>query len=675
MKNPPLFSPGGGTDAAGSKANVLNTDEILWNGQPVTVVVADTLERAQQAASLVRIEYREEPARRSFDSEKADAKVPKQIMGEPGEVSIGDAHKAWHSATAKVDHAYTTPRYNHNAIELHATTAVWNGEDKLTVYDASQYVQGVRGTLAKMFSLEPGNVRVLSPFVGGGFGGKGSMWGHVQLCVMAAKMVRRPVKLVLSRSDTFHSIGGRTLSEQRVALAADAAGGLTALIHTGTTASSFTNEFPEQFTFPARHLYAAPNIFVQQRLAHLNTVANTFMRAPGESIGSFALESAMDELAYELHMDPIDLRLRNEPAHDPVKGTPFSERHLREAYALGAEKFGWKSRAASPRATREGEWWIGQGVATAYYPVTRFPAAASVTLQADGSAVIRTSAQEMGMGTATVQTQHAAERLGLPLQRVRFEYGDSNLPEAPVAGGSNQTVSVARAVQGACEILHRELLKLASKDRSSPLARAKLEDVEAINGGLYWRTQPGKGSTYAAILSRAGKPTLKATAKAGAPRETMKYSMGSYGAQFCEVRVSECTGEVRVQRWVGVFDTGRILNPKTARSQFYGGIIMGIGMALTEETLFDERTGRIANPSLAEYHVPVNADVPALEVHFLDIPDPRTPAGAHGIGEIGITGAAAAIANAVFHATGKRVRDLPMTVDRLLAFPPGKSCT
>ena len=665
MKDPPLFSPAGGTDAAGSKLNVLNTADILWNGQPVALVVADSIDRADHAASLVKITYKAAAALTSFAEGKSHAETPKDIMGEDTEVTHGDATAALRKAPFKVDRAYTTPRYNHNAIELHGTTAVWNGK-KLTVYDSSQFVRGVADSLAKMFSIDKEDVRVLAPFVGGGFGGKGSMWSHVQLCVLAAKVSDRPVKLVLSREGVFRDVGGRTPSEQRVALGADETGKLTALIHTGVTATTFTNDFAEQFSFPARHLYAAENLYLTQSVVRLNTTANSFMRAPGESIGTFALESAMDELAYELAMDPVELRLRNDPERDPAKGTEFSSRHLKQAYRLGVEKFGWHLRKQEIRSQRDGDWLIGQGVATAFYPAYRFPAAARVRLNADGTAVVQSSAQEMGMGTSTVQTQHAAERLGLPMSKVRFEYGDTDLPQAPVAGGSNQTISVALAVQLACEKLQQELLSLAKKDSSSPLAGSHFDDVRACDSGLFRRDKREAGETYVAILARLNRDFLEAEAMSGRPLESLKYSMGSYGAQFCEARVNEVSGEIRISRWVGAFDTGRILNPKTARSQFMGGIIMGIGMALTEETLFDERSGRIANPTLAEYHVPVHADIPEIETYFLDIPDPHTPLGAHGIGEIGITGAAAAIANAVYHATGKRVRDLPITLDKLL---------
>ncbi len=666
MKAPPLFDPAGGSGAGASKLPVLNTDEILYDGQPIAVVVADTLERAENAATLISAVIETEDADLSFEAAKPHAKTPKNLMGEDTEVKHGDPEAALAAATYKIDQRYVTPRYNHNAIELHATTADWNGEDKLTVFDASQFIRGDADTLAEIFSLKKENVHVMSQFVGGGFGGKGSVWPHVHLCALAAKVAGRPVRLTLSREGVFRVVGGRTPSDQRVALAAENDGKLTALIHTGFTATSYTNDFPEQFTFPARHLYASENLLVDQRVVHLNTTANTFMRAPGESIGTFALESAMDELSYELGVDPVALRLHNDAETDPAKGLPFSARHLKEAYHLGAEKFGWQNRPAAVRTQRDGAWLIGQGVATAFYPAYRFPAAARVRIHADGTAVVQCAGQEMGMGTATVQTQHAAERLGLPMEKVRFEYGDSDLPQAPVAGGSNQTISIMLAVHEACEKLHKEILELVQDDDRSTLKGVDLEQVEARAGGLFRRDDRSKGETYAAILTRAQKSSLEAEVTSGQPFELMKYSMGSYGAQFCEARVNEVTGEVRVARWVGAFDTGRILNPKTARSQFMGGIIMGIGMALTEETFFDERFGRIMNPSLAEYHVPVNLDVPKIETYFLDIPDPHTPLGAHGIGEIGNTGAAAAVANAVYHATGKRIRSLPITLDKLM---------
>ncbi|MGI8788929.1 MAG: xanthine dehydrogenase family protein molybdopterin-binding subunit [Pyrinomonadaceae bacterium] len=666
MKKPPIFGAGG--ESKGSAAidlPIMQDANIYWNGQPIAVVVAETQDQADFAASCVRVEYETDEAEVSFDALKDEAAPPKNIMGEPAEIEKGDAEKSLNEAAFQVDNIYRTPRYNHNAIELHATIAVWHDDESLTVYDPSQFVHGLKNTLVAIFGIKPENARVIAPFVGGGFGGKGSLWSNTALCAAVAKVVKRPVKLIVSREGTFRIIGGRTVSEQRVALGAEKDGKFAALLQTGTTATTEHSAFKaEQFTFPARHLYAAETFLINQKIVNLDTVANTFMRAPGESIGTFALESAIDELADKLEIDPIELRKINEPEKDPTKETEFSMRNLVEAYRRGAEKFGWKH--TEPRSQKDGKWLIGQGVATAYYPYYRMPASARVRINSDGSAIVQAAAHEMGMGTATVQIQHAAERLGLPIDKVSFEYGDSNLPESPVAGGSNQTASIVASVTAATEKAITELLALAGDDYDSPLANLKYEDVEMRDEGIFSKKDSSKGETYESILQRVGQDYIEAEESAPMPIELRKYSMGSYGAQFCEVRVNEESGEVRVSRWLGSFDCGTILNPKTAVSQFRGGIIMGIGMALTEETLFDERKGRIMNPSLAEYHVPVNLDIPKIEVIYNNIPDEHTPLGAHGIGEIGITGAAAAVANAVFNATGKRIRELPITLDKLL---------
>jgi xanthine dehydrogenase YagR molybdenum-binding subunit len=651
---------------AASDLPILQDSSVHWDGQPIAIVVAETLEQAEHAASLVEVEYKSEPATVSFDQIKGHAVVPPDVMGEPPVIKIGSVEEGLRQADAKVDNVYRTPRYNHNAIEPHATIASWDG-DSLVVLESSQSVFTTAQTLARIFKIKPDDVRVIGPFVGGGFGGKGGFWNYTALCAAAAKALHRPVKLSLSREGVYRTVGGRTLAEQRIALGATHDGKLTAILHSGITATTTHGRYAEQCTFPTRHLYSSPNFLIEQKIVNLDTVANTWMRAPGESIGTFALESSLDELAYALRIDPIELRRVNEPAKDPTKDTPFSSRHLTEAYRQGAEKFGWNARRPEPRSQRDGKWLIGQGVATAYYPFFRFPAKARVCLFADGKAVVQTPAAEMGMGTATVQIQHAADRLGLPLESVSFHYGDSKLADTPImAGGSNQTATIFAAVQAAVEEVHRELLSLAKKDSNSPLKGAKYEEVEARDGGLYRTGEKTSGETYVDILRRAKRDSVDAEKDSALPFELMKYSMASYGAQFCEVRVHEETGEVRVSRWLCSLDGGRVVNPLTATSQLRGGIIMGIGMALTEETLFDDRRGRIMNPSLAEYHVPVNLDIPEIEIHFLNIPDDHTPYGARGIGEIGITGAAAAIANAVYHATGKRVRDLPITLDKLL---------
>src|ERR1700722_9569847 len=482
---------------------IMQNAEIHWDGEPVPVVVAETLERAEQAASLVSVEYDAETPEVSFEGARAKAVVPKDILGEPPELKIGDAHKAYAEADVSVGHIYRTPRYNHNAIEPHATIAAWDNSGGVAVFDATQSVNLTAHTLSYIFDLKVENVRVVAPFLGGGFGGKIG-WSNTPLCVAAAKAVNRPVKLVLSREGTFRMIGGRTMSEQHVTLGARKDGRLTALIHTGLTATIPSGRYAEQCTFPPRHLYSSPNLYVGQRVMYLDTVANTWMRAPGESIGTFALESAMDELAHELGIDPIEFRRINEPNKDPTKDTEFSSRNLTEAYRRGAEKFGWSERNLEPRSQRDGKWLVGQGVATAYYPYLRFPAKARVRICADGSALVQAPASEMGMGTATAQIQHAADRLGLPLHRVTFQYGDSGLPDTPMmAGGSNQTATTFAAVRAAVEQVHRELLKLAQKHSGSALKGAKYREVEAHDGGLFHAGDLARGETYSAILQRA----------------------------------------------------------------------------------------------------------------------------------------------------------------------------
>ena len=643
---------------------VMQDDQIHWNGQTVAVVLAESQEQADHAATLIEVDYDPLPTITEFAVAKSKARFPDSILGEPPELRIGDAEQALRAAPVKVDLGFTTPRQNHNAIELHAATALWEG-DSLTLHDASQVITATAATLAQVFGLREDQVRVHSPYVGGGFGGK-CLWDHQILAVAAARLAKRPVRLCLPRDQVYRLIGGRTCTEQRVALGANRDGSLTALIHTGVAAMTAHNNCPEQFTFPARHLYRAKNYLISQQVADVDMTPNTFMRAPGESIGTFALESAIDELAHELGFDPIELRRRLEPDRDPTSDHPFSSRALTEAYRRGAEAFGWVKRDPVPARRRDGAWLIGMGVATATYPYYRMDGAkARITLSADGDAVVQTAMQDMGMGTATAQAQHVADRLGLPLERVRFEYGDSSLPQGTVAGGSSQTASIGGAVIAAHRALIEALAGLLGND--SPLAGAAVQDLETREGGLGVIDDPDRFESFGSILSRAGRDVATAEAAAAKPTEFQHFSMHSTAAQFAEVRVNTVTGEVRVSRFLGSFDCGRILNAKTAASQFKGGIVMGIGLALMEESWFDERKGRIVNANLSDYHVPVHLDVPDIEVMWTDIPDPQAPMGARGIGEIGITGTGAAIANAVFNATGKRVRHLPITPEKILS--------
>ncbi|MDB5714961.1 MAG: xanthine dehydrogenase family protein molybdopterin-binding subunit [Sphingomonadales bacterium] len=648
--------------AGGDDLPVMQDDRVHWNGQPIALVLADTQEQADHAASLVGVTYQTEVPILAFEDAKPNRK-PAFFQGQPLLIEIGDAEASLAASARKVDQTYRTPRHNHNPIELHALTLAWKGDD-LIVHDASQGVAHVAWSMAQVFGIGEDQVHVTSPYVGGGFGSK-TLWQHHILAAAAAKMTNRPVRIMLSREGVYRIVGGRTLTEQRVAIGAQADGHFDALIHSGTVAMTSHNNMPEPFILPAMSAYAADSFLLRVEAVELDMLANTFMRAPGESVGTFGLESAVDELAVELDMDPIELRTRNEPEKDPTSGTPFSSRHVIEAYRAGAEKFGWDKRDPRPAARREGEWQIGMGCATATYPYYRMPGgAARLTLTREGNATVEIAAHEMGMGTSTTHTIVVAERLGLPMDRVTFLYGDSRMPGTVLAGGSQQTASIGASIIAAEHELKTELLKFAGND--SPLAGLKPDEVGGYDGGLCKLDDPLRCESYVSILSRAQRDAVSVEAKASMPLETQHWSLHSYGAMFCEVRVNTITGEVRVSRFLGSFDCGRILNAKTATSQFRGGIIMGIGMALMEETQFDERTGRVMNPSLAEYHVPVHMDVPEIDVIWTDIPDPHTPMGAHGIGEIGITGVAAAVANAIYNATGKRIRDLPITLDKLL---------
>ena len=649
--------------AGGDDIPVMQDDQIHWNGQPVAVVLAETQEQADYAQQLIRVTYEAVPGGvTSLAAAKAQGAKIGLFQGEPLELKVGDAEAMLAAAPFKVDAAYSTPRHNHNPIELHATTLYWQGND-LHLHDATQAVDHAAWTLSQVFELKEAQVHVTSPYVGGGFGSK-TLWQHQILAAAAARLARRPVRIMLSREGVYRIVGGRTVTEQRVALGAQQDGTFDALIHTGLVAMTSHNNMPEPFILPAKSAYASRSFLLTVKTVAMNMTANTFMRAPGEAVGSFALESAIDELAYVMGMDPVQLRIKNEPEKDPTTGLPFSQRAVVKAWQSGADRFGWVKRQATC-AKREGDWLVGMGCATGTYPYYRMPGgAARITVTGDGHATVSVAAHEMGMGTATVHSQVVGERLGLGMDAITFKYADNSLPGTVLAGGSQQTASVGAGIIAAHRALVTKLIQLAGND--SPLAGLKADEVGGLNAGLCALDDESRYESYASILSRARLDEVTVEAEAPPPLETQHWSMHSHSALFCEVRVNAVTGEIRVSRFLGSFDCGTILNSKTAASQFRGGIIMGLGLALMEETQFDERTGRVMNPSLAEYHIPVHLDVPQIDVIWNDEADPHTPMGARGVGEIGITGVGAAVANAVFNATGKRVRHLPLTLDKLL---------
>ena len=606
---------------AGRETSLLQNDRVRYNGEPVAVVVAETFEACREAAARVHVIYEEAKAILDFHRAKSSLHLPEESGQTPPDKQWGDFERGLAESHVRIDATYATPLEHHHPIEPHATVAAWDGES-LTVHDSTQFVFGAREVLAKTFGIDEENVRVVCPFVGGGFGSKGSVWSHVLLAAMAARQVGRPVKLVVDRAQMFGPVGGRPQTQQRVVLAARRDGTLTALRHDSINHTSRFEDFVESCAQPSRALYACPNGTTSHRLAKMDVATPTFQRAPGESTGNFAIESAMDELAHALGVDPLELRLRNHADHEPSSGKPWSSKRLRECYALAAARFGWSRRDPQPCSMRDGPWRVGWGMATPSYPAHLEEARATATRLGDGSFLVRAATHDLGTGTYTALAQIAAETLGVPLERVRVELGDTRFARAPTSGGSMTVASVGPAVVAACQALRDDSSRVEAQGHARP---AEEDDEE---------------------------------------REV---ACRSFGAIFVEARIDEDLGILRVPRIVAAYSVGRVVSLKTATSQLRGGIVMGLGQALFEESVLDLRRGRIANGNLAEYHVPVNADIGEIDVSFVEENDNRFNAvGARGIGEIGVTGVAAALANAVFHATGRRIRSLPITLDKLL---------
>lgn len=648
------------------RLSLLQNDEVRYDNEPIAVVVADTLERAVDAASQLHITYAPTPAALHFSAAKTHGHPPASMIGGKADTERGDVEHGLRAGSVRIDAVYTTPMEHHNPMEPHAIMASWDGP-RLTLYDTTQGVASAKKAVATFLGIPPDDVHIISPFVGGGFGCKGSVWSHVVLCAMAARQVGRPVRLALTRPQMFGPVGGRPHTEQHLALAAREDGTITGLRHDTYSNTSTFEDWTETSGVITRMLYEVPNLATSHRLVPLNVGTPTFMRAPGETTGSFALESALDELAAALKMDPIALRLKNYAEIDPQERKPWSSKQLRECYHVGAERFDWSKRTHAPRSMRNGSTLIGMGMATATYPAHRSEASAFARILPDGSAVVASGTQDLGTGTYTVMTQVAADALGFPLERVSFALGDSSLPQAPVSGGSQSVASVSPAVREAARAARTRLIELARADAGSPVHGMSAADVIVVDGWVVARNDPSRRDPAAAVIARAGGHPIEGHATAKRGEEAQRYAFHSFGAVFAEVHVDAALGTIRVPRIVAVYDVGRLLNEKTGKSQLMGGIVWGIGAALEEASELDPRYGRFVNANLAEYHVPVNADIGTIDVSVLDVPDPHINAlGARGIGEIGITGVPAAIANAVYHATGVRVRDLPITLDKVL---------
>lgn len=644
---------------------LLQDHNIQFNGYPVAIVVAESLEQAQAAGARVRVRYNTGEAQTQMDALLNQAYPPRHFRNgaRPPDSKRGDFDSAFNSADAKLDATYVTPIEHHNPMEPHATIAMWQG-DKLTIWTATQGISGAQQSLSKQFGLDKADVRVISPYVGGGFGCKGNTWPPVTFAAMAARMVGRPVKLVLSRAQMYTMNGYRPRTVQKLKVAARSDGQLAAMRHDGINSMSQQDlgEFAEPVALATEMLYACPNVAITHRLVDLNMPLPTYMRAPGEASGNFALESAIDEIAYAVKMDPLEFRLRNYAETDPHENKPFASKALRACYEQGAKAFGWNKRNPAPRSMRDGNVLIGYGMATSTYPTNRRPASVRVRIERDGSVVVQSGTQDIGTGTYTVMSQVAADTLGVNMSRVRFELGDTRLPPAPVSGGSSTAPSVAPAVKAACEALLEKIRDLAMQTEGW---QNQPRDSLRIADGLI--TGPNGRVPLAQVLSRGSQPYLEAETRAAPGHEKQEYSMHAFGAQFAEVRIDQDLGEIRVARYVGAFDGGRILNAKTARSQLIGGITYGIGMALLEETVVDPETGRVVNANVAEYLMPVNRDVPDIQAFFVPNNETRSnPLGVKGIGELPMVGVAAAIANAVFHATGIRVRKVPIRIEDVL---------
>jgi xanthine dehydrogenase YagR molybdenum-binding subunit len=649
----------------GSPFRPLYDDKVRFSGQPIALVLAEEPEIARFAASLVKVEYAAEP-------HATDLLAHLDQGFELGEDTFaltpakprGDAPKALAEAEVRHRGEYFVPVEHHNPMELYASTVIWEGGGKLTVYDKTQGVQNVQRYLCGVFAMKSDDLRVVSPFVGGAFGSGLRPQYQAVLAVLAARALGRSVRLVLTRQEMY-ALCYRPATIARLGLGAKHAGTLDAIIHEATAVTSQHEDFARKDTIWAGALYACPNTKFAHKLVHLDLPTPSDMRAPGAATGVYALECAMDELAVALKLDPLELRYRNYSDRDQNADVPFTSKKLRECYRQGAEAFGWAKRNLEPRTMRDGRNLVGWGMASGVWEALQMETAARIVLTANGHAEIACATSDIGTGTYTIMAQVAADMLGVPIDNITIKLGDSTLPQSPVEGGSWMAASVAHAIVATADEIRKELWRLAHKEPGSPLAGTKSEDVALRDGKIVDKQNPHRAVTIADAM-RAGKVDRITKQKSTDFKDDSAHARNVHSAVFAEVKVDEQLGVIRVTRVVSAVAAGRILNPKTARSQIAGGVVWGIGMALHEETLVDHQMGRMMNADFGEYHVPVNADIHDIDVIFVDEPDDIiNPLGIKGVGEIGIVGVAAAIANAVYHATGKRIRDLPITLDKL----------
>lgn len=668
----PGFTPAGKDPSqpqtTGGRLQVFNDEKVRFNDQPIAVVVADTLERARYAAGLVKARYAPDKHQTNLEASAGQAFLPTSAKKNPkspmADYQRGQAD-AYKTASLKIEQEYVIPTEMHHPMEMQAITAHWEAPDRLTLYDKTQGTIGTRRDFAREWGLPEENVKVIATFVGGAFGNALHSWPHESAAIIAARLVNRPVKLMLTREQMFTMVGYRPYTWQKIGMSATADGKITAITHESIGQTSSYEEFTESTLAQTRMMYAAPNLTTRYRIAALDVSTPIWMRGPGEATGAFALESAMDEMAHLLKLDPLEFRLRNYTDQDPENGKPWSTKFLKECYTMGAERIGWHKRQLRPGSLREGEWLVGYGMGVGTFGAHRGSAKTSAALRPNGTVVLQCATTDIGPGTGTAMTQIAADTLGLSPARITFELGNSDFPTSGSQGGSSTVNTVGQAVQDACLALQVRLRELGAASNTA-FAAAKSEDVLLADGYLTLRNAPATRVAYADLLRQPGAATVTVESKPTGD-DNKKYSMYSFSVHFAEVRVHELTGEVRVSKLVSCADAGTIINEKTAANQMKGGAVGGIGMALMEHAIIDDRYGRYVTKDFADYHVPVHADAPAVEVAFVNRPDLHINAlGTKGIGEIATIGVAPAIANAVFNATGKRIRELPITPDKLI---------
>jgi xanthine dehydrogenase YagR molybdenum-binding subunit len=647
----------------------LQDDKVHYAGQPIAVVVAETLDQAAFASTLIDIEYETDPPV-VFGWDTANEAIdPPQFLW-PVSTSVGDADKAIESSPVKIQQTFTTPDRHHNQMEPHVTVAIWDDDGTLTLYDTTQFVDGVQRVVSTVLGIPQDKLNVVCEFVGGGFGGKAYLYPHTLLAALAARTVNRPVRLQLTRAQMYSMVGHQPASIQTLALGAELDGTLTGIHHESITPTSPFDNYIEYAALVSRHLWAATGgISTTHKIVRVNRNTPTPMRSPHEALGHFALESAMDELAYATGVDPVELRLLNDTKIDPLSGRPFSTRGIRECLIEGAARFGWDKRTPEPGSMSDGRYLIGQGVASAVYSHWRWPAQARVTLRSDGSALVEAATHDLGTGTYTVMSQVAADTLGLPPERVTVRLGDTRLPNSHPSIGSSTMANAGASVFLAARAARDKAIELAMRGHSAPLAGTDTADVSVANGTLA-AMGTNQATTYADLLALNGLSSLVGQGdydpidEASGPKAVFSFS-----TVFVEVAVDADLGLVRVNRVVGAYDAGRIINPKTARSQGIGGMIWGVGQALFEQSETDPTIGRFLNRNFSGYLVPANADIPPLDVLFVgEFDDEASPLGAKGLGELTAVSVAPAIANAVYHATGRRIRDLPITIEKVLGY-------